>query len=531
MANENHKGGKGASAAARAEPPPLPVEPPQKILPPLTTPVFAVPLTDPPDLDDGGLVGAAGAGDAAAARLLFDEVPEDAGTRRGDRILLVGLIWGQETLIELEQVARGSDLRAGKLFDLPTGGLPPEFRIVQPDGDGHVFTVPAELHAEVHRGKAVRSFDEAGARPVQAPFAGRAHRLAAHDRVVVRIAPQLQLVARYVPAERKRDRSVLASLDVGFASTVAVALLFLALFWLMVRIAPHHDETVTDDLAGNQQRIARYQVKPREKPVEEPPKPREISGVPEGAKARDEEGKLGKREAKKREAAPSRKGATVVDADKRESDRRKVMRLGLVAALSKIGATAGGASNVLGPGGLGTGINTALGGVKGRAGVGDAYGVGGLGSRGSGQGGGGTAIGIGGLGTKGSGGGRGGYGEVDLGGRGKEETQFVPGRTIVVGGLSRDVINRIIQRHYNEVKYCYEKELTKDPALYGKVAVMFVIDGAGRVGDALVQQSTMGSEPVESCIVTHVLRWAFPAPEGGGTVQVTYPYVFKSSAQ
>src|SRR6266851_872337 len=121
-----------------------------------------------------------------------------------------------------------------------------------------------------------------------------------------------------------------------------------------------------------------------------------------------------------------------------------------------------------------------LGGVKGRAGAGDAYGVGGLGSRGTGQGGGGTAIGIGGLGTKGSGGGRGGYGEIDLGGRGKEETQFVPGRTIVVGGLSRDVINRIIQRHYNEVKYCYEKELTKDPALYGKVTVLFVIDGVGR---------------------------------------------------
>jgi TonB family protein len=318
---------------------------------------------------------------------------------------------------------------------------------------------------------------------------------------------------------------------VGFASTVAVALLFLALFWLMVRIAPRHDETVTDDLAGNQQRIARYQVKPREKPAEEPPKPREISGVPEGAKARDEEGKFGKRGAKKREAAPSRKGAPAVDADKRESDRRKVMKVGLVAALSKIGATAGGASNVLGPGGLGTGLNTALGGVKGRAGVGDAYGVGGLGSRGSGQGGGGTALGIGGLGTKGSGGGRGGYGEIDLGGRGKEETQFVPGRTIVVGGLSRDVINRIIQRHYNEVKYCYEKELTKDPGLYGKVTVMFVIDGAGRVGDALVQQSTMGSEPVESCIVSHVRRWAFPAPQGGSTVQVTYPYVFKSSAQ
>jgi len=28
-----------------------------------------------------------------------------------------------------------------------------------------------------------------------------------------------------------------------------------------------------------------------------------------------------------------------------------------------------------------------------------------------------------------------------------------------------------------------------------------------------------------------VRRWVFPAPQGGGTVQVTYPYVFKSSAQ
>jgi hypothetical protein len=32
-------------------------------------------------------------------------------------------------------------------------------------------------------------------------------------------------------------------------------------------------------------------------------------------------------------------------------------------------------------------------------------------------------------------------------------------------------------------------------------------------------------------MLNHVRRWAFPAPQGGGTVQVTYPYVFKSSGQ
>ncbi|TMA44112.1 MAG: energy transducer TonB [Deltaproteobacteria bacterium] len=115
--------------------------------------------------------------------------------------------------------------------------------------------------------------------------------------------------------------------------------------------------------------------------------------------------------------------------------------------------------------------------------------------------------------------------------RRKDETIFVPGRTMVVGGLSRDVINRVIQKHYNEIKYCYEKELSKKPELYGKVTVLFMIEGSGRVGEALIQQTTMGSEPVESCMINHVRRWLFPAPQGGGTVQVTYPYVFKSSAQ
>src|SRR2546430_15622401 len=94
MANENHKGGKGASAAARAEPPPLPVEPPQKILPPLTTPVFAVPLTDPPDLDEGGLVGAAGAGGAAAPPAPLGEGPPNTGGGRGGRNLPRGAGWG-----------------------------------------------------------------------------------------------------------------------------------------------------------------------------------------------------------------------------------------------------------------------------------------------------------------------------------------------------------------------------------------------------------------------------------------------------
>jgi hypothetical protein len=472
--------------------------------------------------------------DAAAAQLLLaDELPADERPRDRDRVLLVGLVWGGQTLVEIEQVETGRDLRAGRLFDLPAVQLPKAFALVRHEGDRHVVSMPATLRSEVHSGGEVRSFGdlaaEARAGVVEAPFRGHAYPIDLDDRVVVKVAPQLTLVARYVRAGRAQGKSFADSIDIGFASTLLAAVAFLVAFVMMVRLAPRTAPGSAEDLQAAQERIAQYVAKAQPPKEIEQPRFKDLSGAPEGAKAQGEEGKLGKEEAKKKEADPARKGSPVADLNKKEADRRKVAKLGLVAALAKVGAGAGAASNVLGPGGIGSGVNSSLGGVTPGAGLGDPYGVGGLGARGTGSGGGGTAIGIGGLGIKGSGSGAGGYGGVELGGKGKEETRFIPGKTVVIGGLSRDVINRIIQRHYNEVKYCYEKELTRDPGLYGKVSVLFVIDGTGRVADALVQQTTLSSEPVESCILSHVKRWVFPQPEGGSTVQVTYPYVFKSA--
>jgi len=465
--------------------------------------------------------------DAAAAQLLiFDELPEDERPGSNDRALLVGIVWGGTTLVELEQVVEGGDLSVSRLFDLPESTLPRNFHLVKhARRGGHVVTFPDEIRAEVHGGGRIVPLGMKGRR-VDAPFRGHAYTIGRDDRVVAQITPSLTLIARYVRAERQEDIGLLRRLDVPFAVTALIALLALVAFFVLVARTPVREETYRDALAQNPDRFAKYQVRAPPAPPE-PPKVKEASGAKEGEKSRGPEGKVGKREAKKKEAAPSRPGA---DPDKKAKDQAKIRKLGLIAALSKMGM-AGGGGGLPGPGGLGAGINPSLGGTRAQAGAGDAYGVGGLGTRGSGSGAGGNALGIGGLGTKGSGHGRGGYGEVDLGGRGKDETIFVPGRTTVVGGLSRDVINRVIQKHYNEIKYCYEKELSRQPDLYGKVTLLFLIEGTGRVGDALVQQTTMASEPVESCMVNHVRRWLFPAPQGGGTVQVTYPYVFKSSGQ
>ena len=471
--------------------------------------------------------------DAAAANLLlFDDLPEDEKPRQNDRVLLVGIVWGTETLVELEQISKGGDLKVGELFDLPASNLPKEFRLVSHVGEELVISIPEELNCEVHHsgGKKADSLQALSAvgkaRKVDAPFSGYAYTVQSDDRIVVQLGPQLMLIARYVRSARAPDKGLLDQLDVGFTTMLLIALLGLGLLWLMLLITPRFDDMNGDDLSRNQARMTQYVIQPPEKP-----KFKDLSGAKEGAKAKDEEGKFGKKDAVKKDADPSKKGAPIVDPNKKEEDRKKVMKSGLLAALSKMNTGADSpASNVLGPGGLGSGINNAIGGVKGGAGQGDAYGVGGLGSRGTGSGGGGTALGIGGLGTGGNGHGKGGFG-VDLGGRGKDDTEFIPGKTTIVGGLSREVINRVIQRHYNEIKYCYEKELTKDPGLYGKVEVLFVIAGNGSVADALVQQTTMSNETVESCMINHVKRWIFPAPQGGGTVQVSYPYVFKASGQ
>ena len=97
---------------------------------------------------------------------------------------------------------------------------------------------------------------------------------------------------------------------------------------------------------------------------------------------------------------------------------------------------------------------------------------------------------------------------------------------VVKGSLDKEIIRRIIRRHINEVKYCYEQELTRKPELGGRVAVQFTIAATGQVIASVLQNSTMGNPRVENCVVQAVRRWEFPKPLGGGIVIVSYPFSF-----
>lgn len=99
----------------------------------------------------------------------------------------------------------------------------------------------------------------------------------------------------------------------------------------------------------------------------------------------------------------------------------------------------------------------------------------------------------------------------------------------ITGGLDREIIAQYIKSKLGEILYCYERQLSANPDLYGKVAVKFQIGGAGEVDLQRIGDSTLKNATVEGCILQKVARWKFPQPEGGTKVLVTYPFLFKST--
>jgi TonB family protein len=164
--------------------------------------------------------------------------------------------------------------------------------------------------------------------------------------------------------------------------------------------------------------------------------------------------------------------------------------------------------------------------------IGGAYGTG-LGSHGTGAGAGGEhegMIGGGGLGTLGRyAGGAGnspgyGTGVGTLRRRVTRVPEAYPGIGDVRGNLDKEIIRRIVRRHVNEVRYCYEQALSAHPSLEGRLVVQFTIAPTGRVLAAVLSTSSLGAPAVEACVVTAVKRWEFPEPRGGGLVIVSYPF-------
>lgn len=167
--------------------------------------------------------------------------------------------------------------------------------------------------------------------------------------------------------------------------------------------------------------------------------------------------------------------------------------------------------------------------------VGERYGVGGLGLVGTGRGGAGAGEGVVGLDAAGLIGkgcachGIGGQyvrdGGVGFGGRGTRAPRVHQARAEVQGGLEAAVVRRVVRRNLNELRYCYDQALTRDPREKGRVTVEFLITEAGQVGTAVVGESGTRDAALGQCVARAVKRWRFPRSHGG--TLVTHPFTFE----
>jgi hypothetical protein len=159
----------------------------------------------------------------------------------------------------------------------------------------------------------------------------------------------------------------------------------------------------------------------------------------------------------------------------------------------------------------------------------------GYGVAGTGPGGGGTGmgtIGRGGYGGIGHGAGTGsGYGVGGGRGGGGNRRALVPnvkiGNVSATGDLDKEIIRKYIRQKMAQFEYCYQKQLTVNPALAGTVQTNFRISPDGSVVSATA--SGMSNREVESCVEGVIRSIKFPKPTGGGFVQVSYPFRFSTS--
>ncbi len=124
-------------------------------------------------------------------------------------------------------------------------------------------------------------------------------------------------------------------------------------------------------------------------------------------------------------------------------------------------------------------------------------------------------------------------GEKEVGskpsGKVRRKALAIIGKVSVRGGrLDRAGIKKLIKRQKGSIVYCYKKGVQSNPDLKGKVVLKFNINPSGKVTNPGIQKSTLGSGSVESCIVSRLRMWRFPAPRNGGVVAVRFPVLLKT---
>jgi outer membrane biosynthesis protein TonB len=446
----------------------------------------------------------------------------------GPQGLELRLRWGDQILGEqyLPPGFKGAATvgsTASATFDVGEASLPVDpFEMVKGDGQNFLLRFGGKMAGELERKGQVVALSRTPEQGI-AQRDGEAFAIPLDASDVARVqVGRLVLDVCFTPVPEKV--AVPWSQRVDWTSlNIFLLVFFLGAIGLVATLnrAAAGDE-YADELSANNAVLTKLLIKPPEmqkNPLIQQLNQSKEAGAQGTAAYKGDEGKSGKKDAPQRNTKSAPKA---IDPNSKDQAR-------LIAQKIFGGKGPNGMATLFGTNGLGGALQAALGGIKGTT-VGDAGGLGGMGLKGTGGGGGGTGntLGIGAVGTKGVAGGQGSYGTgVGLGGKKTADIAIAASEPEITGSIDRELIRRVVRSHIDQLRYCYEVQLTKNPKLSGKVAVKWVVTEQGTVSSSVVIQTTTGNNELDTCVAGRVLTWVFPKPKGGGVAVVTYPFVFK----
>ena len=312
------------------------------------------------------------------------------------------------------------------------------------------------------------------------------------------VSPRPETARIELPADVRG--TVWRSIDHLFFGILAASLFlhFAGAACIMLSPKPLDTDLSLDELPD---RFARVLLPPK------PPEPEQQKAPEQTAQAEE-----------KKDVKKDKKKDLPQDATQRKAVlQQRVASKGLLKILGSAGGS-GALSDVLG-GATGSGdVSAALAGARGVS-IATADSVGARAGGGAGR-----TAGIGDVGTAGG-------GKVALAGKGDAKVSGqVSTATPEVDSadVDRAALSRYIRDRLGAIRGCYERELKRNPALKGKVVVRFNITPAGRAGDVRIEENTLGSGEVASCITGLMRSWIFPF-KPPDEVPVQYPFLFTSA--
>ncbi|MBO4350099.1 MAG: AgmX/PglI C-terminal domain-containing protein [Proteobacteria bacterium] len=105
------------------------------------------------------------------------------------------------------------------------------------------------------------------------------------------------------------------------------------------------------------------------------------------------------------------------------------------------------------------------------------------------------------------------------------------------GELNKRTIQKIVRKHSDEIRACFEKDIDKIPYTGGRLiyVMKWTILETGKVTDSTCtdvsyenkNKREIYNENIENCLISSINDWRFPSPRGG-RVSIDYPFVFDS---